>query len=171
MLSGDDRTYRAASYEHSSTDTGALQWAQSRALRTRLSCNWYWTVRHHARMEAYSEDLRKKIVEAVERGMPKAEAARLFGVGISSVKRYVATAKAGWSLAPKKRPGSKPKMDETARRLWEAGLEERPAATLPQRREYLGRVAGERLHGLADAQAARVESKKVGWERRNATSC
>jgi hypothetical protein len=29
-------------------------------------------MRHHVRMDAYSEDLRKKIVEAVERGMPKA---------------------------------------------------------------------------------------------------
>jgi transposase len=35
-------------------------------------------------MKAYSEDLRMKIVEAVERGMPKSEAARSFGVGISS---------------------------------------------------------------------------------------
>src|SRR5215217_7441995 len=41
-------------------------------------------------MDAYSEDLRKKIVEAVEkRGMKKSEAARLFGVSLSSVKRYV----------------------------------------------------------------------------------
>jgi hypothetical protein len=29
-------------------------------------------------MNAYSEDLRKKIVQAVERGMPKIEAARTF---------------------------------------------------------------------------------------------
>ena len=48
-----------------------------------------WAIRHHERMNAYSEDLRKKIVEAVERGMLKIEAARTFGVGISSVKRYV----------------------------------------------------------------------------------
>jgi transposase len=55
-------------------------------------------------MNAYSEDLRKKkIVEAVERGMPKSQAARVFGVGISSVKRYVATYREGRSLAPKKR--------------------------------------------------------------------
>ena len=34
-------------------------------------------------MNAYSEDLRRKIVEAVEkRGMPKAEAARAFDVGV-----------------------------------------------------------------------------------------
>ena len=75
-------------------------------------------------MNAYSEDLRKKIVEALERGMPKIEAAKTFGVGISSVKRYVAVARAGRSLAPKKRPGSKPKLDETARRLLEADLQE-----------------------------------------------
>jgi transposase len=53
-------------------------------------------------MNAYSEDLRKKIVEAVERGMPKIEAAKTFGVGISSVKRYVAAARQGRSLAPKR---------------------------------------------------------------------
>src|SRR5215213_9994635 len=37
---------------------------------------------------------------------------------------------------------SKPKMDETARRLLEAEVEERPSATLSERREYLGRVSG-----------------------------
>jgi transposase len=42
--------------------------------------------------------LRRKIVEALERGTPKSEAARFFGVGISSVKRYVATAREGRSL-------------------------------------------------------------------------
>ena len=51
-------------------------------------------------MNAYSEDLRKKIVEAVQRGMPKIEAARTFGVGLSSVKRYLATYREGRSLAP-----------------------------------------------------------------------
>ena len=124
-------------------------------------------------MNAYSEDLRKKIVEAVERGMPKGEAARLFGVGISSVKRYVATARAGRSLAPKKRPGSEPKLDETARRLLETDLQGRPAATLPQRREFLRRMAGVRV---SDSTVSRMlkrmgwSRKKDGWVRQNATS-
>jgi transposase len=53
-------------------------------------------------MNAYSEDLRQKIVEAVEkRGMPKIEAAKTFGVGISSVKRYVATYREG-GLSPRR---------------------------------------------------------------------
>jgi transposase len=53
-------------------------------------------------MNAYSEDLRKKIVEAAERGTPKTEVAHAFGVGVSSVKRYVATSREGRSLAPKR---------------------------------------------------------------------
>ncbi len=59
------------------------------------------------RMNAYSEDLRKKIVEALRRGMTKSEAARTFSVSRSSVKRYAKLAQEGRPLAPKKRPGSK----------------------------------------------------------------
>jgi transposase len=123
-------------------------------------------------MNAYSEDLRKKIVEAAERGTPKTEVAHAFGVGVSSVKRYVATSREGRSLAPKKRPGSRPKLDEGARRLLEADLEERPAATLPERREFLERAAGVRV---SDSTVSRVlkrlgwSRKKDRWERRSAT--
>jgi transposase len=113
-------------------------------------------------MNAYSEDLRTKIVEAVGRGMPKSEAARTFGVGISSVKRYVATYREGRSLAPKKRPGSKLKLSESARRLLEADLEERPTATLPQRREFLERVAGE---SVSESTVSRM-LKRLGWSRK-----
>jgi transposase len=60
-------------------------------------------------MKAYSEDLRKKILEAVDRGMPKSKAAKTFGVSRSSVKRYAAARREGRSLTPNKHPGSKPK--------------------------------------------------------------
>ena len=124
-------------------------------------------------MNAYSEDLRKKIVEAAERGAPKTEVARAFGVGISSVKRYVATAREGRSLAPKRRPGSSPKLDEASRRLLERDMEERPAATLPQRREFLRRVCAVEV---SDSTVSRMlkrmgwSRKKDRWERQNATS-
>jgi transposase len=119
-------------------------------------------VRHHGRMNAYSEDLRKKIVEAVERGMSKIEAAQSFGVGVSSVKRYVATHREGRPLAPKKRPGSKPKLDEGARKLLEADLEDRPEATLPQRREFLRRVCGV---PVSDSTVSRMLGR-MGWTRK-----
>jgi transposase len=92
-------------------------------------------------MNAYSEDLRKKIVQALRRGMGKSQAARTFSVSLSSIKRYAKMAEEGGSLAPKKRPGSKPKLDERARRLLRADLEERPFFTLQQRCEYLKAVA------------------------------
>ena len=113
-------------------------------------------------MDPYSLDLRKKIVEAKERGMPTAEVAKTFGVGVSTVKRYAATAREGRSLAPKKRPGSKPKLDEGARRLLEADLEERPAATLPQRREFLQRTCGV---SVGESTVSRM-LKRMGWSRK-----
>ena len=73
--------------------------------------------------------------------MGKSQAARTFSVSLSSVKRSAKTAEEARSLAPKKKPSSKPKLDERARRLLEADLEERPFLTLRQRCEYLRTVA------------------------------
>jgi transposase len=124
-------------------------------------------------MNAYSEDLRKKIIEALRRGMTKTEAARTFSVSRSSVKRYAKLAEEGRPLAPKKRPGSKSKVDQRARRLLEADLEERPSATLSERREFLQKAAGVRV---SDSTVSRMLSrlgwsrKKDCWQRESATS-
>jgi transposase len=93
-------------------------------------------------MKAYSEVLRKKILQAVDRGIPKSEAAKTFGVSRSSVKRYAAARREGRPLAPKKHPGSKPKLDERARKLLEADVEERPAVTLKDRCRFLEEMVG-----------------------------
>jgi transposase len=94
-------------------------------------------------MRAYSEDLRRKVVEAIQqRGMGKSEAARTFGVSLSSLKRYVAKANQGGSLSPRKHPGPRPKIDEKARRLLEADVEQRPAVSLREGGTFLERVAG-----------------------------
>jgi len=92
-------------------------------------------------MNAYSEDLREKIIEALRRGMGKSEAARTFSVSLSSVKRYAKMDEGDRSLAPKKRPGSKPKIDERASKLLEEDIKERPFITLQQRCEYLRTIA------------------------------
>ena len=95
-------------------------------------------------MNAYSEDLREKIIEALRRGMGKSEAARTFSVSLPSVKRYTKLAEEGRPLAPKKRPGSKPKLDERSSKLLEEDLKEHPFARLSDRCDYLQAVAGER---------------------------
>jgi transposase len=93
-------------------------------------------------MKAYSKDLRKKIVNALEGGMPKAEAARTFGVGISTVKRYASKAQRGEPLEPGKAPGKRPKMDERISKLLEEDLHERPFVTLQERCDYVEAISG-----------------------------
>ena len=105
--------------------------------------------------------------------MPTVEVARTFGMGISSVKRYAKTVREGGSLRPKRSPGRPPKADERARRLLEAGLQERPAATLSERREYLSSVAGLRVSESTVSRLLRRmgwSRKKDRWVRQNATS-
>src|SRR4051812_31493626 len=67
-------------------------------------------------------------------------AAKTFGVSRSCVKRYAAARREGRPLAPKKHPGFKAKLDERARKLLEADVEERPAATLKDRCRFLKRL-------------------------------
>ena len=73
--------------------------------------------------------------------MGKSQAARTFCVSLSSVKRYAKMDEEDRSLAPKKRPGSKPEIDERASKLLEEDIKERPFITVQQRCEYL-RVVG-----------------------------
>ena len=68
-------------------------------------------------MKAYSEDLRRKIVEALNRGTNKSQTARLFGVSLSSVKCYARMTREGRPLAPKKAPGMRLKIDDHGKRL------------------------------------------------------
>jgi transposase len=93
-------------------------------------------------MKAYSEDLRQKIVDAIRRGIPKAEAARSFGVGISTVKRYATKAQRGEPLEAGKAPGKRPKMDERVEKLLEEDLMERPFLTLRERCDYVEAISG-----------------------------
>lgn len=118
-------------------------------------------------MDAYSEDLRKKIVNAVEqRGMGQSEAARTFDVSLSSVKRYLRKFRQGRSLSPGKAPGKRPIIDERARRLLKEDLKERPFVTLRERCEYMRAVAGLEVSRSAICRAIRRmdSTRKKGWQ-------
>jgi transposase len=124
-------------------------------------------------MKAYSIDLRRKIVDVMERGMPKAEAARTFGVGISTVKRYAAKARRGESLQPGKAPGRGPKVDERVSKLLEEDLHERPFLTLRERCEYVEAISGVSVSRSTMCRAiARIGStrKKGGEAQPSATN-
>jgi transposase len=114
-------------------------------------------------MKPYSEDLRVRIVRAVRGGTSKSAAARLFGVSLSSVKRYLRIAERGASLAPRKGGGRPPKTDQAAEKLLEEDVAERPAATVSERRRFLERTTGK---ALSDSTVKRL-LKRLGLSRKN----
>jgi transposase len=99
--------------------------------------------------------------------MSKSEAARAFGMSRSSVKRYVKAVCEGRSLRPGKAPGKRPKLDEKARRLLEADVQERPFAKLSDRQEYLEQVAGV---SVSESTLSRV-LRKMGFDRKRDAGC
>jgi transposase len=114
-------------------------------------------------MKAYSEDLRQKVVQAVQlRGTSKSEAARLFGISLSSVKRYTKLASEGESLTPRKGGGRPPIADEATKRLLEEDIRTRPAVTVKERRRFLESFAGK---ALSEPTLRRL-LKKMGFSRK-----
>jgi transposase len=114
-------------------------------------------------MKPYSEDLRTRIVKAVQEGMSKSAAARLFGVSLSTVKRYARIASSGESLEPKKGGGRPPKTDQMTKKLLEEDVKERPAATIFERRRFLERITGK---ALSDSTVRRL-LKRMGFSQKN----
>jgi transposase len=114
-------------------------------------------------MKPYSEDLRLKIVQALRDGMSKSAAARLFGVSLSSVKRYARMARRVASLAPRKGGGRPPKTEEIAEKLLEEDVKERPTATVSERRRFLERTMGK---SLSDSTVKRL-LKRLGYSQKN----
>ena len=68
-------------------------------------------------MKPYSKDLRLRVLAAVDRGMPKREAARIFGVSEPTIRRYLRLRRETGNVEPKPVPGP-------PARKWEA-LEQR----------------------------------------------
>jgi transposase len=99
----------------------------------------HWCVR------AYSKELPQKVVQALEGGRSKSQTARLFGISLSSVKRYARLASQGESLAPRKGGGRPPIADEATKKLLEEDIRRRPAATLAHRRRFLKSFAAKTL--------------------------
>ena len=125
---------------------------------------------HHPVMKAYSLDLREKIGAAVGRGMSKAQAARTFGVGATSVKRYVKLAEEGKPLTPAKVPAKKGKLDGSGVKLLEEDLHARPAVTHQKRADLLCELLGVRVSKATICRVIKrlgyTLAKKIGGSNR-----
>jgi transposase len=114
-------------------------------------------------MKAYSEDLRSRIVAAVDGGMPRSEAARTFGVGRATVKRYLALRRETGALAPRPRHGPPPIKASALREALPGLLAAAPDATLAEHCAWYEGTAGVRVSG---ATMSRVIARHLGWTRK-----
>jgi transposase len=112
-------------------------------------------------MNAYSLDLRLKVLDAVDRGIPRKEVVRTFGVSMPTIERYLRRRREGAGLDPGRSPGRTPSICasvEEWRALW-AQLEENAEATLERHCE-LGETA--RMVRVSVATLSRAV-RKLGW--------
>jgi transposase len=120
-----------------------------------------------------SEDLRTRIVAAVEDGMSKTEAARLFGVSRSSVKRYCTLAANEEPLAPRRGGGRPPKTNAAIESLLEVDVSRRPYAAVRERAAFLRAASGVALSASTVRRLLRrlgFSQKNGAWVRASATS-
>ena len=113
-------------------------------------------------MRAYSSDLRERIVRAVDQGRSQREAARLFSVGVSSVKRYLQQQAQTGSLARRPIPGG-------VRRIGleqEAALDAQVAAALEATvAEHCTRWEAEQGQQVSRSTMGRA-IRRLGWTRK-----
>jgi transposase len=100
-------------------------------------------------MKPYSKDLRLKVLAALDRGMPRAEAAEVFGVSVPSIKRWLRLRRRTGDVSPK--PAREPRARKGA--ALEAALpgqvRENHDATLEEHRG-----AFEEAHGVRVSTAS-----------------
>jgi transposase len=56
-------------------------------------------------MKPYSKDLRLRVLAAIDRGMPRKEVARVFGVSEPTIRRYLRLRRESGDVEPKPVPG------------------------------------------------------------------
>lgn len=112
-------------------------------------------------MNAYSKDLRLKVLCAVERGVPRREVAEMLGISISTISRYVKLKASGKEIAPKPSPGRTSKIlaDPAHRRALRRQLERNDTATPEKHAQTLEEERGARVSVATMSRVVR----KLGW--------
>ena len=113
-------------------------------------------------MRAYSVDLRTHLLQAVAAGGSKAEAARVFGVSVRTLDRYLRQRALTGQVAPKPIPGRERIIGPAQDPLLEAQLQAHDDATLAQHCELWEQAQGVRV-SLATMSRAIA---RLGWTRK-----
>lgn len=110
-------------------------------------------------MKQYSADLRERLLRAIDTGLPQAEAARRFGVGESSIKRWRRRQQATGSVAALPCPGRRRRISREDEAALLAQVQAAPDATLA---EHCARWAAASGVQLSEATMSRA-LRRAGW--------
>jgi transposase len=124
-------------------------------------------------MRAYSTDLKERLVRAVAQGQPMREAARRFGVAVTTVKRAVVQQRETGSLARKPIPGGPRTIGREQEAILRARLEAAPDATVLEHCAWWEEHHGQQLSEATMWRSIRRlgwTHKKSHWQPASATS-
>src|SRR6266852_5118243 len=129
-------------------------------------------------MKAYSQDLRERVVRAVDQGKPRDEVANLFHVSPSTIKRYLRQRRDQGHVRPKMIPGRPPTKRASLQAKLHAKLEDYPDATLQEHCEMWEARGGIKVSLSTMSRAIeflgwtrkKKHSKQVREKKRNASN-
>jgi transposase len=113
-------------------------------------------------MRAYSTDLRIHLLQAIDQGTPKAEAARIFGVSVRTIERYATQRRTTGDLRPAPIPGRPRKIGPAQEATLLAQVAAHPTATLRAHCAWWEQAQGVRV---SEATMSRM-LRRVGWTRK-----
>lgn len=110
-------------------------------------------------MKTYSVDLQERLLRAIDAGLAQAEAARLFGVGQTTIKRWKQQQRDTGAATPRPRPGRRPRIGPDQQPALEAQLRAAPDATLAEHCTAWAQEQGIRVNVATMSRAVR----RLGW--------
>jgi len=111
----------------------------------------------------YPLELRRKVLAAVDRGVPRKEIVRTFGIAMPTLERYVRLRKPTGEIGPPRPPGRRPSIATTDQHcaLWRQ-LAENDGAGLKRHCELWEIEQGERISVPTMWRAVR----RLGWKKK-----
>jgi transposase len=112
-------------------------------------------------MKAYSKDLRLKVLNAVDRGMPRNEVARIFGISVPSIKRWLRRRRESGDVEPSPIPGPPATKGALLEQWLPNQLENNPDLTLAEHCESFEEDLG--VEVSTATMSRRISRLPGGW--------
>jgi transposase len=113
-------------------------------------------------MRAYSQDVREKVLRAVDQGYPRGEIVKLLGVSLATIKRYLKQRRETGTVAPKAISGRPPKELGKLQADLVAQLQAHDDIRLEDHCQLWEQTQGVKVSTATMSRAI----KRVGWTRK-----